>query len=532
MPQDLPSTTVTPDAVPIALVDADGGVANLDGWENVWQQFGIVGRDPTESDEFGPARYIEDEQLRDMYRGDPLAARMLDLPAGAMVREGWEIRYELDGDEGGTEQQRERAQQTATEAAGKLMRYGKRLGVREKMKKAIVRGWLYGGAIVVVGADDTAGEVSLEQFAKPLGDSVKTVSWLRVIDRRRLAKGPLIKDPRSPFFGEPEYYKVTRFAGSETEVKIHRTRCLVFPGAADTYDPDDPVTSTSGRSEWDESVLARLHRVLADFAMTSKGLAIASRTSSYGVFKMEGLASKMAGKHWDLIAQRMQAIARGLSILNAAPIDAGKEDLVFGTRSVTGLGEAFDRQMVRLSAARGIPMTVLFGVSPGGFGTGEHEEDSFAKATAADQEEILEPQLERLYDILELAADGPKPPQGSERVISFRPLDKPSRRVEAETRKLIGEYVKLLIEWDVITAEEAATSLFGGEEFSMDIVLDLKARAELAKQKPTEQEQQTLAELAAKVAALEGGGNAPPPSGGAPTPGTPKADPNASGGQQ
>jgi hypothetical protein len=154
-----------------------------------------------------------------------------------------------------------------------------------------------------------------------------------------------------------------------------------------------------------------------------------------------------------------------------------------------------DRFESRMAAAADMPVTVLFGRSPGGLNaTGEGDLQNWHENISDYRDTQLIPALEQLTRCLLGEAGQPN----AHFQIEGRAIREESAREDAETRKIHAETAKILIENNVLFSEEVAESFFGGDSYNPEIVIDwarrkqLEAEAEKLEQEQAERELATL----------------------------------------
>lgn len=475
-----------------------------DGWRNLFAQLGRPGVDRSIATTMGPepgGMYDDPRFWDDVCRNDSLARRAVELGPEGATRRGWDIAVkgdEADAVDEGDEDGEERKQTGAA-----LGDYGRALSIKQVGRDGLVKAAKHGGSLVVFGADDFGFDDTLSKMSEALVEtSIKSIRWIRVYERARVQPGPITVDPTSPNFGEPEHYLVTHGNGTPA-FTAHWTRCHRFRGAPVS---DDVRWSLQG---WEDSELRGAWEAQRDYATVHRAGCGAILDFSQGVYKIKGLARLIeAGKEADVI-KRIRINEESRSAINALLLDAEGEDFAFIARSLASVPEIMDRFGVRLAAHYGLPITKLFGVSPGGFGTGEAEAISYEALCEAIQEDKLAPFLRKFYRLAMLAKDGPTGGVEKEIDIVFAPVRPPTEKEKAEFRKLVGEFVKALVEAAIITPEEAATSLFGGERFSMEIVLDKEERERRKKEAEEGAGEEELSQLAALLEATRAGGSPP-----------------------
>src|SRR5690606_11251494 len=130
---------------------------------------------------------------------------------------------------------------------------------------------------------------------------------------------------------------------------------------------------------------------------------------------------------------------------------------------------------VHISAVTGLPVTLGFGVSPGGFGTGEHEYNNFESVSRSVQSDILEPQLLRLNHII-AKTPGLEVPEHATMSIEFNGLRAKTdrekmeeQRMLLEAQKIRAETLAILTSGMIITPEEAAEALSMNDDWQIRI---------------------------------------------------------------
>ncbi len=514
---DPPRAPAAPKAVP--------GLTKLDGWENVLTGLGTA-RDKRTGGAVSYKRlsYVECE---DLWRGDDMAAKVVEEPAREMTRRWLDVQIENEGEDDVSE----------TKADAELVEKDlKRLKAQGRVREAIMRQRAYGGAVLLVGADDGVADIS-----KPLREAtLKRIRFLTVFDAWEVYPRNYYQDAEEEGYGEPETYWIYPqglpgglYTGAKptkaTTTIVHESRLLRFEGIR--------VSRRQARENrgWGDSVFVRMQEVLQDFGMSWGGAAHLLQDFSQAVFKMRGLFEALAAGNEALVQQRLAVMDECRSMLRAVLLDAGDgtgptEEFERKATPVTGLADLLDRFCNRLAAAADMPVTRLMGQSPAGLNaTGAQDENWWFDRIAGLQDEVMREPLERLIHLLFVSKEGPTDGAEPENwSLVWRPLKQLSPMDEATRRKTIVEMAKAAIESQMVMPEEAGVSIFGGDEFSADIQIDKELRATMA--------ENTAAELENQATALEspnpgepGGPPKPPPPAPAPgvAPGTPVVPPGA-----
>lgn len=453
------------------------GLKKLDGWENVFTGLGTA-RDKRTGGAvtFKKLTYVECE---DLWRGDDMAAKIIEEPAREMTRKWLDVQIENAEEDDISE----------TKADAELVEKDlKRLKAQARVREAIMRQRAYGGAVLLVGAEDGVSDLS-----QPLREAaLRRVRFLTVFDAWEVYPRSYYSDPEEEGYGEPETYwiypqgvpggmNVNAKPTKMTTTIVHESRLLRFEGVR--------VSRRQARENrgWGDSVFVRMQEVLADFGMSWGGVSHLMQDFSQAVFKMRGLFEALAAGNEALVQQRLAMMDECRSMLRAVLLDAGDgtgptEDFERKPTPVTGLAELLDRFCNRLAAAADMPVTRLMGQSPAGLNaTGAQDEGWWYDRMAGLQDEVLRDPLERLIHLLFVSKEGPTDGVVPENwSLVFRSLKQLSPMDEATRRKTVVEMAKTAIDSQMVMPEEAGVSIFGGDEFSAEIHIDKELRKKMA----------------------------------------------------
>jgi len=468
----------------IATLRAEISSARVDGWANV-----LTGLGSSNDKRMGGMVTVRKFSYADceaLYRGSDMAARIADSVPDEMTREGWDLQCENDSE--------------TSEAVGQQW---EDLDVESRYNLALKWARAFGGAGIIVGADDGVSDVSL-----PLRmDKIRAVEWLSVLDCRELVPWTFYLDPMSPHYGEPSSYKIMPYnvgigpGGVAYEERkqplyaaqwkeIHATRVLRFEGVVvNRYQ----MRETWG---WGSSIYERVYEVLRDFSSSYDSAASLVQDFSQGVFWIHNLAGLLASANGEDLQKRMALINLQRSVLGAAILDAGedvtgagKEDFERKATPMSGLPEILDRLAHRLAAAVDMPVTRLMGQQPAGLNaTGDNDIRRWYDHVANLQRMKLKPQLKRLTQILFAAKQGPTKGKAPKKwSIVFRPLWKLDELQESTRRLNIANADNLYINNGTLLPEEVAETRFGGDTYDgSDMNLDMAVRRKMLANGPTE----------------------------------------------
>jgi len=422
----------------------------------------------------------------DLRRGNWLAARVCELIDADAYRRGFELKLD----------DKEQAEQVM--AAVEALCIGKRAMAAGQMERTC------GGAVLFPVLDGALGDLA-EPLELEDGPRIATFRAIHLLEPRELVPVEWYADITSDKFRRPSHYRLWPLSGGggtagARTVIVHESRLAIWPGLRFTEE-----TLPGQRLGWGDSVLNRVADVLADFGLSWGSAATILHNFSQRVFKLKDLTEMLRVEGGEaLLQKRVAAMDMVANALRALPIDAN-DDMINVTTSVAGFADLLIQFAQLISAAADMPMTRLFGMSPAGLNaTGEHDAEGWYERVGARQHEHTY-NLEWLIRLLLLSADGPtggkEPDVWS---IEWRPLQKPSEKEDAETRKLAAEADKIYFEAGVLSSDDIAKSRFGGDTYSRETTVDWKARE--AQKKIDEA---NAAAIAGDTAAMTAMGRAP-----------------------
>lgn len=418
-----------------------------DGWQSVLTGIG-TDRDRVTSAFFYPD-LVPYQTAQNLWRGDDLAARAVEVWPDEMLRRGYRILT---------------AENTEAETA--IESHLETIGFPEALRMALCFQRAYGGGGILLGANDGS-----TNWALPLDvDKVQSLDWVKPYDASELYPSKYYEDPQSAKFMQPSHYRIGYMFGSKATSDIHESRFLIFDGIR--------VTSNYQQSfngGWGENVLTRLWSVLRGFNIGWAGAWHLLSDFAQGVYKMKGLADGLL-KQQDKVIARLKAIEMAKSTVRAVVVDADLEDYTRVATPISGLDAVLDKANLRLAAAADMPVMLLFGQSPGGLGsTGDGEMRAFYARVVAKQSSILRPALLRVISLL---ANKYSLKPGYK--IAFNPLWEPSETEAAQARNTQAQTDQIYIQEQVATPDEIAASRFGSSGYSFTTKLDWEAREKFA----------------------------------------------------
>ncbi len=300
-----------------------------------------------------------------------------------------------------------------------------------------------------------------------------------------------------PKFGMPEIYQVTNSSvpiaatpapgellppevypsspSGPTLFYVHESRFLVFDG--------EP-TSIETRQElrgWGDSIFTRVKDPLLTFEQGWGAVSILLQEASIASVGIEGftkaLAEKgVAARDAFVMYAQLQSLMRSVARTNFYDsANEFKRDAV----SFAGISDVLDRQVDRIAAASGMPVSVLFGNLQGGLGAKEDPSSRGWYATiGAKQESRLRDPLEYLYRVGWRSKAGPtRGVEPDNWTVLFRPLWQLTELESAKLRLDTSTADGMDITNQIVTPSEVTATRYGGPEYNPGpIVIDVDAR--------------------------------------------------------
>lgn len=418
-----------------------------DGWNSALSGIGNPEYDKRVNSKFSGNTLSHQDSL-DLWRGDDLAARIIEVPADEMVRQGFELNIPED-------------KKLQEEVTG----IWESLGVIDKLREGVEYERGYGGSGTLIGAND--GMMDLREPLIP--ERVKSVDFLTVLEPDELMPLLWYTDPRDPKFGQPGIFQLNPLIGSgNSGIDIHESRLIIRSGIVVSR---RQIQATG----WGDSVLNRVYAVLRDYNMTWAAASSLMQDFAQAVFKMKGLAEALVMGKDELIQNRIKAVQLSRSTVRAVLLDS-EEEFERKQTPLSGMPQMLDRFNVRLSAAAGMPVTVLMGISPAGLNaTGESDLQLWYDKIRSQQGKKIIPSLTYITKLILYSLTN-NPPKWS---IKACPLWQESDGERENARKTRAETDAIEIGAGIVSADEVARSRHGSDGYSFETHIDWDEREKL-----------------------------------------------------
>lgn len=369
--------------------------------------------------------------LAAMYRGSAIARKIVDIPAQDACRE-W------------------REWQAGSEEISKIEAEEKRLGLIQKCLLAKRKARLFGGAAIYIGT----GEANTATPLNPDRIGVGGIQYLTVIGRDSLSVKDIQRDPRDADYGKPASYTMQTGAGT---LEIHPSRLIVFHG-------EDHLDERFAGSDlgWGDSSLTSCVTNIRDLDATMANVASLVFEAKVDVIGIPDLMSGLqsGGDAFEKLLLRRATLAQTGKGINGTLLTDAAEEHSQKTASFATLPDVIDRFMQMTSAASSIPMTLLFGTSPGGLNaTGESDTRGYYDRVKVVQTLSMQPALGVFDECLIRSALGSRP---EDIFYNWRPLWQPTAKEKADTGKVIADTFKTILDMAVLPEEAIGNAVVNG----------------------------------------------------------------------
>lgn len=362
---------------------------------------------------FYAMRLLTPQQIDAAYRSSWLMRKVVDRPANDMTR-AWRD-WQLEGGD-----------ITGIEAEEK------RLGLRDKVRRALILGRLGGGALILgVPGADAMLPINPRQAGKG------SLRYLHVVSRFQLTLGEIVTDPESELFGQPAYFEMNSTAGG---VKLHPSRVIPFKGLPV---PDMGVAQQQDWF-WGDSVIQAIDDAVKNADAAQSGIASLIEEAKVDSFRMKGLNDLVASQEGeDRVIRRLDIMQAAKSIHRAVILDSEDE---WNQRQITwtGMPDVLRTFLSIVAGAADIPATILLGKSPDGMNaTGDADFRAYYDSIGSKQENELRPLIERIDDVLVPSALGSSP---ADLTFTWAPLWQMDEVQAATVMKTKAEAVKIYVD--------------------------------------------------------------------------------------
>lgn len=306
-------------------------------------------------------------------------------------------------------------------------------GIRKKKKQALAFSRRYGEAYLYFDTgQDATKELRLDSVRK---GGLRFVNVLRQMD---MSPGEIESDPMSPYFNQPKYYTLGT-------VHVHPSRICRFVNG------EDPDTNRG------VSVLQyMLAPILASDVARDNTVALTTE-ALINVLSVDGLMDAVQDPATEkLVVERYNLMSNMKATNKMVVLDKEREAFDRKPSQFTTLPDVIETMRREVSAAIGIPYSLLFGRAGGIGSNGDMELKNYYDNIATMQSNDIEPACAMLDEVVIRSALGNRP---DEVYIDWLSLYEMSDKEKAEVARINAEAVKVGVDSGVIPASMMTEAL-------------------------------------------------------------------------
>lgn len=340
--------------------------------------------------------------LMNAYRASGLCRRAVDLPAEDSVRE-WR------------EWQAQAADITKIEAEEK------RLKLASKVFEARQSARMIGGGAILIGVQTETPEEPIDLDSIGTGD----LEYLTVLGPDELSAGELDRDPRSPTYGQPSVWRIASPDGEH--VDIHPSRLAFFHGIRVIGKAQQ---ATMGY--WGDSILGSMLDALKRVDQSAEYVSDLIAEAKIDVIGINNFMEDLRniGPEYEEAVRKRVELVNNMKGTQATIVIDKDDTWEQKTASFGGLPEVLAQFMTIAATHAGIPMTLLFEVSPTGLNNnGSGDLRNYYDRVKVLQTLHMSPAMEILDEVLIRSSLGSR---DEDIHYNWRPLWQPSDKEKAE----------------------------------------------------------------------------------------------------
>lgn len=414
----------------------------FDGFANFSARLGL-GADNvlSNADYFIGALTRNRQRLEAMYRSSWVVGVCVDAVAEDMTRAGVSINSTQEPDQ-----------------IGVMHQQLSRLGIWQGLLEAIKWGRLYGGsaACIVIDGQNPATPLNVEAVTRSQFKGLKIYDrWMIEPDLKTVVQSGMSA-------GMPVFYDVLGdpVERKPTGLRWHHSRLIRFVGI------QLPPWQSISESLWGQSVIERIEDRLIAFDTATSGAANLIQRAHLRTVQIDGLREILAaGNEAEKNLLKMFHHMRKLQTSEGITLLDKTDEFSTTQYSFAGLNEILLQFGQQISGAAGIPMTRLFGQSPGGLNaTGESDIRFYYDTIFAQQESRLRDGMTRILHVLHASLFGKPPPDAFD--FDFVPLWQTSQSEKTSIGNAVVTAVTTAYEKGVIDQVTALQELRQSSDYT------------------------------------------------------------------
>lgn len=381
-----------------------------DGLVNVANGVGTHRYDPALSNYIVRSQFITMQQSETMFLENGLFKKIVTLPADECLRSGFEICTDNDNDEDVNDCIKSKLEDLNAEMTFANALYWHRC---------------YGGAMIYPVVED--GE---EDLTQPLNiNNVKSIDELRVYSPLEVVPEKTFELSTDRNYGKTKTYLVNDQL-TNAYFEIHASRLIKFEGLV------VPNSVRAERVGWGGMIAEEVFNALIKQDNSNKLVLEIMERMAQGVLNVKELFNKLSVESGEeTVRKYLQTIDMSRHILNTLAID-GDDSFDIKSIALSGVKDVLDHMQMLLSSVSKIPVTILFGRSPGGQNaTGDADFEQYHAMVEQIQRRVLQPKLMQFIYLLSKCSEYDINLSDKWHV-KFNPLSIPTQKEQAETANL------------------------------------------------------------------------------------------------
>lgn len=391
---------------------------------------------------------IDDEELCSLYLGSGLIKRAVAGPFVEALRNGWTIK----------------SKDTEPE---KLAKIKEQLEIWDAENKISAHLLKHFSQVNLFGAGVMMQIESKVKQSRPYVPMRGHEANFRSFAPYELTSEDVRTDPRYGFQSMPGSFG---FSNDQAIFKIDSSWARIEQTETITGLQDQ----RSSKSWVGPSVLQSFYQQYRNLGLSTQAVVTALQNMGRWAYRVEGAEQYAMAGNQSAMVQRLASIEEAASMFQPIMLST-REDMQAIPQSVSGVKDVESWVVMALCAEAQIPVTVLFGTSPGGFGTGEAELQSWHDRGRNVQRIQVAPALRWMLTRVFDAGIVPKPT--GDWSIEFAPIQTPTPAEAADIRLKMAQADSMNIASGMVSPDEAATSRFGNG-FSIETTIDPSTRGD------------------------------------------------------
>lgn len=388
-----------------------------DGMINVLNGMNTIRYDPSRHIGLFRTQFITKQMSENMFIENGIFKKIVCTPADEALRAGFCIK--------------DKNEEINSE---KIISLYEDLGCEERFATALYWNSCFGGAAMFPVFNDGTSDLT-----EPLNENnLHDITEIRVFSAKEAIPMERNTTWNDINYGKPETYIINDESNGAC-FEVHTSRLILFPGLA------VPHQIKNARDGWGGMILEQIYDdLIQKYGRGNKYAIDIMERMAQGILKIQGLIDRLSIKGGEEeVRQYLQNIDMVRNILNTLAIDSNDEYDIKSI-SLSGVKEILEKTQTMLSAVSEIPVTLLFGRSPGGQNaTGEADFQQYYAMVQRIQRRVLKPRLSHfIYLLSKCSSYGINLPGNWH--IEFNPLSIPSEKEKAETEKLKAEKEKVI----------------------------------------------------------------------------------------